>query len=237
MLNSIRAKVFAAVFLGLAAVLAPVRQAGAAIYIGTFDPSFGGSLGNLGFRGQATFFIPDACVGLAGSLVSNLHPCSGGAMSMTAATVELYRFIPSPPTPQPTLATATFAPPAEPLIDALFGSGGALLGVNTLMVGPQVVNVNDGVEIYAGNLWLEFHQPAPFSGSDVVSTFAVSPFAAAGAYLFACDPTVTTSCSQIQSNVALVEFTRVAEPATAGLVLLAIAGIVLVRRRCGSQRL
>ena len=236
MLNSIRAKVFAAVFLGLAAVLAPVRQAGAAIYIGTFDPSFGGSLGALGFRGQATFFIPDACVGLTGFLVGNSHPCSGGAMSMTAATVELYRFIPSPPTPQPTLATATFAPPAESLIDALFGSGGALLGVNTLMVGPQVVNVNDGVEIYAGNLWLEFHQPDPFSDSDDVSVFAVSPLAA-GAYLFACDPLVTTGCFQIRSNVALVDFTRVAEPATAGLVLLAIAGIVVVRRRCGSQRL
>ena len=238
MLNSIRAKAFAALFVGLAAVLAPVHQAGAAIFIGTFDPSFGGNLADLGFRGQATFDVPDACLGQTGFLVSNSDPCSNGAMFMTAATVELYRF--SNPL-APTLATTSFAPPPVSLIDALFGTAPltgqpTLLGVNTPVVGPRLVNVTDLLgSIYSGNLWLEFHQPAPFIGVGI-GLFAVDPFAAAGAYLFACDPlrnqnTSSSTCTQIQSDVATVRFARVPEPATAGLVLLAIAGIAVVRRR------
>ena len=236
MLNSIRAKAFAALFVGLAAVLAPVHQAGAAIFIGTFDPSFGGNLADLGFRGQATFDVPDACLGQTGFLVSNSDPCSNGGMFMTAATVELYRF--SNPL-APTLATTSFAPPPVSLIDALFGTAPltgqpTLLGVNTPVVGPRLVNVTDLLgSIYSGNLWLEFHQPDP---TPILTLASVSPFAAAGAYLFACDPSLdqslsSASCTQIQSNVATVRFTRVPEPATAGLVLLAIAGIAVVRRR------
>ena len=242
MLISTPTKSIAALLLGLAAVLAPVHQAGAAIFIGTFDPSFGGNLADLGFRGQATFDIPDACLGQTGFLVSNSDPCSNGAMFMTAATVELYRF--SNPL-APTLDTATFAPPPVSLIDALFGidpvtGQPTLLGVNTPVVGPRLVNVFDGSTIYAGNLWLEFQQPAPLIilNTDSVSAFASVPAsAAAGAYLFACDPGIPlqdltlSSCRQIQSNVATVRFTRVPEPATAGLVLLAIAGIAVVRRR------
>ena len=238
MLKSIPAKAFAALFLGLAAALTPVRQADAAIFIGTFDPAFGGNLADLGFRGQATFDIPDACLGQTGFLVSNSAPCSNGAMSMTNATVELYRF--SNPL-APTLATTSFAPPPVSLIDALFGTNPlngqpTLLGVNTPVVGPRLVNVADLIGlIYSGNLWLEFHQPAPFNGG-VIGLLAVDPFAPAGAYLFACNPgiqqdTSSPSCAQIQSNVALVTFTRVPEPATAGLVLRAIAGIAAVRRR------
>lgn len=238
MLISIRSKAFAALFLGLAAALTPVRHADAAIFIGTFDPSFGGNLADLGFRGQATFNIPDACLGQTGFLVSNSALCSNGAMTMTNATVELYRF--SNPL-APTLATTSFAPPPVSLIDALFGTDPStgqptLLGVNTPVVGPRLVNVADLLgSIYSGNLWLEFHQPAPFNG-DVIGLLAVDPFAPAGAYLFACDPlldqsTNSPSCTQIQSNVATVRFSRVPEPATAGLVLLAIAGIAAVRRR------
>ena len=241
MLKSIPAKAFAALFLGLAAALMPVRQADAAIFIGTFDPSFGGNLADLGFRGQATFDIPDACLGQTGFLVSNSAPCSNGAMSMTSATVELYRFTSPLAPPPPTLFTTSFAPPPVSLIDALFDTNPLtgqprLLGVNTPVVGPRLVNVADLIgPIYSGNLWLEFHQPAPFNG-DVIGLLAVDPFAPAGAYLFACNPrleqdTSSPNCAQIQSNVALVTFTRVPEPATAGLVLLAIAGIAAVRRR------
>ena len=241
MLISTPTKSIAALLLGLAAVLAPVHQAGAAIFIGTFDPSFGGNLADLGFRGQATFDIPDACLGQTGFLVSNSGPCSNGGMFMTAATVELYRFS---NLLAPTLDTATFAPPPVSLIDALFGidpvtGQPTLLGVNTPVVGPRLVNVFDGGTIYAGNLWLEFQQPAPLIilNTDSVSAFASVPAsAAAGAYLFACDPflnqnTSSSTCTQIQSDVATVRFTRVPEPATAGLVLLAFAGIAVVRGR------
>ena len=244
MLISTPTKSIAALLLGLAAVLAPVRHAGAALFVGTFDPSFGGNLADLGFRGQATFFIPDACLGQTGFLVSNSDPCSNGAMSMTSATVELYRFS---NLLAPTLATTSFAPPPVSLIDALFGTAPltgspTLLGVNTPVVGPRLVNVADLLgSIYSGNLWLEFQQPQPISNfaSEFLAA-AVDPFAPAGAYLFACDPgpgptpsqdLSSPNCTQIQSNVATVRFARVPEPATAGLVLLAMAGIAAVRRR------
>lgn len=234
MLKSTLAKGFAALFLGLVVTLVPTRQADAAVFVGTFDPSFGGNLDDLGFRGQATFFIPDACLGLTGFLLSNDSGCSNGAMSLTAATVELYRFSLNPLDPTPTLASVAFAPPSQALIDVLLGvdptSGQTTLqGVNSPVVGPQSVNVFDSVgTIYAGPLWLEFHQPDP---NTIFSTFSAGAFDPAGAYLFACNPDVTSSCAQIQSNPAQITFSRVSEPATPALVLAALAAVFGLRRR------
>lgn len=236
-------KSIVASLLAACAVAVPVGKADAAVFVGTFDPSFGGNLANLGFRGQATFFVPDACLGTSGFVV-NANLCSNGAMSMTAATVDLYRFdlnLLAPP--PPTLASAIFAPPAASLVDVLlsynsFTGQTSLLGVNTGEVGPQGVNVVDsGGPIYSGNIWLQFFEPQ-FSinfSSDVLA-FAVAPGSQRGAYLFACDPAVRDGCSQIQSNPAQVTFVQIPEPATWGLVTLALAGSVFVRRRASRGR-
>ncbi len=230
-------KPIVASLLAACAVAMPFGKADAAVYVGTFDPSFGGNLADLGFRGQATFFVPDACLGTSG-FVPNGDPCSFGAMSMTAATVDLYRFNATPlAPPPPTLTSATFAPPAQSLVDVLlsynlFTGQTSLLGVNTGEVGPQGVNVFDsGGTIYSGDIWLQFFQPQQIFNFASDFQAAVAPGSQPGAYLLACDPRVQGTCSQIQSNPAQVTFVQIPEPATWGLVLAALAGSVFVRRR------
>lgn len=222
------------------ALAVPFGKADAAVFVGTFDPSFGGNLDQLGFRGQATFFVPDACLGTS-SFVSNTDTCSGGNMSMTAATVELYRFDPNllaPPPPR--LTSATFAPPAASLLDVLLSYNSlngqtSLVGVNTGMFGPRNVNVFDTTTIYSGDIWLQFFEPRFVIGGGTNGLARVSQGSPAGAYLFACDPRAS-GCSQIQSLPAQVTFVQIPEPATWGLVLAALAGSVFVRRRASRGR-
>ena len=225
--------------LAAAARVIPFSKAGAAVFVGTFDPSFGGNLFNLGFRGQATFFVPDACLGTSGFVPNTVDSCAGGNMSMTAATVELYRYEPNTPN-APTLDSATFATPAEPelLVDVLLSSISgqtSLLGVNTGVIGSRQVDVvyTTTIEdmpttttIYSGDIWLQFFEP-PFD----------SEGRSAGAYLYACDlPRVEGSCSRIRSDPAQVTLVQIPEPATWGLVLAALASSVFMRRRASRRR-
>ena len=235
-------KPIVASLLAACAVAMPFGKADAAVYVGTFDPSFGGNLADLGFRGQATFFVPDNCLGTSG-FVSNTDLCAGGNMSMTAATVDLYRFDPNPlAPPSPTLASATFAPPAASLFDVLLSYNSdtlqtSLLGVNTDVIGPRGVSVVDGAgSIYIGDIWLQFFQPQQIFNFASDFQAAVAPGSPPGAYLLACDPEVRPGCSQIQSLPAQVTFVQIPEPATWGLVLAALAGSVFVRRRASRGR-
>jgi hypothetical protein len=76
---------FAALALGLAA-----GGAEAAVYSGRWDPNFGGLFPNLGWKGSATFVLPDACVGMTGSFANSSPVCGGGGMQVTNAQVDLY---------------------------------------------------------------------------------------------------------------------------------------------------
>lgn len=75
------------VAVGVAASFALASPAQAALYSGDWDPAFGSAFPDLGWRGDATFFIPDACVGLSG-WVFNFGQCSG--MKILEAEVEFY---------------------------------------------------------------------------------------------------------------------------------------------------
>ena len=195
MLHFNRFKAIVASLLVACALATPFGKADAAAYVGTFDPSFGGNLAQLGFRGQATFFVPDECLGTSG-FVSNTDLCAGGTMSMTSATVDLYRFNPTPlAPPPPTLTSATFAPPPVSLLDVLlsynsFTGQTSLLGVNTDVIGPRNVSVFDTTTIYSGDIWLQFFQPQQIFNFASDFQAAVAPGSQRGVYLFACDPAV-----------------------------------------------
>lgn len=62
-------------------------QAHAGQYIGKWDPAFGFQFSTLGWKGQAVFFIPDACLASDG-VKSNTGVCSG--MSILSAEVDFY---------------------------------------------------------------------------------------------------------------------------------------------------
>lgn len=73
----------------LASLFAVATTANAAQYHGRWDPAFGPDFPDLGWRGEATFFIPDACLAFSGR-ISNRHACANREMSMLNAEVEFY---------------------------------------------------------------------------------------------------------------------------------------------------
>ena len=62
----------------------------AVIYVGAWDPAFGSAFPQLGWRGEAKFFVPDACLAESG-WVFNFESCSGGEMKVLSAEVEFYK--------------------------------------------------------------------------------------------------------------------------------------------------
>lgn len=74
----------------IAALILTVSNAQAAVYRGKWDPAFGPALPDLGWRGEATFFVPDACLSLAPGLYSNSDACSSGGMALLNAQVSFY---------------------------------------------------------------------------------------------------------------------------------------------------
>ncbi len=70
--------------------LAFTAPAQAAIYSGAWDPAFGSAFPDLGWRGEARFFVPDACRTESG-FVFNFEPCSNLGMKILSAEVEFYK--------------------------------------------------------------------------------------------------------------------------------------------------
>ena len=85
------ALVSAAIF--LAAALGVAESARAAVYTGSWDPKYGGMVfPDLGWKGTATFFIPDACLLLGPALINNSDSCSNDSMKVLGATVDFYNY-------------------------------------------------------------------------------------------------------------------------------------------------
>jgi hypothetical protein len=80
-----------------AALFCGLSQAHAAVYRGAWDPAFGspfttgdGFAFNLGWRGEATFVVPDSCVPSGSGFVDFLWPNPCGTPQIRDAFVELY---------------------------------------------------------------------------------------------------------------------------------------------------
>ncbi len=193
---------------GLGAVVAPAQ---AAVVVASFDPAFGPAIPNLGFRGTAAFFIPDACFAIAGAVL-NGNACSGNTMSVTSASVDFYNLA----DPGDVLATLSWTSLNLNVLGAFF-AGGVLTGIDTDIGAPQALNIAD---------------PGPpvlnFSGLIGVQFFIGAP---GGTRLFICDPLFPLVCTNPDaSNAATVTYTRVPEPATPLLALLALGAAGFARR-------
>lgn len=208
MLNSIRAKTFAAFTLGLAAALMPMRQADAAMFVGTFDPAFGPAFPRLGFNGTATFEISEACLAQPGTF------CTTAPIDMLSATVTLYDLL-NP-------SNTEFVNFGFTSLLNVYTQSGRPFGVNSEIIGPvpgALGDNNDGF-IYSGSVFLQFQLDFGEAGVGIPSAF-----------IFAC-PASSPQCSSgeaIQSNRAVLSF--VPEPGSAALVLVALAAAARVRRR------
>lgn len=81
-------------------------SAQAAVYTGVWDPLYGAPFTNLGWRGTATYVVPDTCEISGTGDVSNALDC-GSAAAVSSAVVEFYD---ASATVQSTLATLNFNP-------------------------------------------------------------------------------------------------------------------------------
>jgi|GEM_PF-1672701 hypothetical protein len=97
--------------IAVAAALVCAAPAEAAIYQGDWDPAFGSAFPDLGWRGDARVFVPDACQALSG-WVFNFGNCSG--MKILDAEVEFYSL--NDPT-EATLETLSFDVPSNAVLN------------------------------------------------------------------------------------------------------------------------
>jgi len=109
----------------VAAGLACVAPAHGATYHGSWDPAFGSAFPDLGWRGEATFFVPDACLAESG-WVFNFESCSNGAMKVLNAEVDFFKL--SDPTNPAFQETLEFADPTS-LVERMRIENGTLTGL------------------------------------------------------------------------------------------------------------
>jgi hypothetical protein len=111
--------------LSAAAALTFVGSAQAAVYSGSWDPAFGASpFLDLGWNGDATFYIPDQCVLNTGSVTS----CAFGALTAGPAQVGLYSLS--------TSGTETLNFNQTVSVSSMTFLNGLLVGVDSSMFSP-----------------------------------------------------------------------------------------------------
>jgi hypothetical protein len=115
---------------GLAACVAVVGMtflvpAHAVSVVGKWDPSFGSAFSGLGWRGEAAFFLPDACLAESG-WVLNTDACSDSGMKLLSARVEFYKV--GDPTNPEFQETLLFDIPSSE-VDSMRIDSGLLTGV------------------------------------------------------------------------------------------------------------
>jgi hypothetical protein len=106
--------------LSVVAGMAALTPAYAITVVGKWDPAFGSAFPDLGWRGQATFFVPDACLSQSG-WVLNSDSCSSFGMKIVSAEVEFYKF--SDPTNATYQETLLFGTPSSAVVSVELDNG------------------------------------------------------------------------------------------------------------------
>lgn len=197
-------------------------SAGAAVYTGNWDPAYGAPFPYLGWRGEVRVDVPDVCLAQGPGLYRLSDPALSGLPTpgwlnacentrVVDATVELYSL--SDPG-EPTLHTLlfpglAFAPPDLVAI----GSTGQFTGLNTgFATTPQVVT--DGSLLTGG----AFGFSVRFLRDESMTTGRAS-------LNHVCDVGSACDAPNGQSSTQPdITFSRVPEPASLPLALLALAG-------------
>jgi opacity protein-like surface antigen len=226
--------------LALASAMTILAPAQAAVVVASFDPAFGPSIPNLGFRGTAQISVADSCFSLSG-LVFNSDGCSGNTMSVLSADVEFYNVN----TPLVTLGSATWAGSYFNVL-AVFMQDGDLTGVDTDISLPSTVTLFDGAGPtdvnFSGLISVQFYTGAltTAAGPEVLAggTSDATVAGRGGVRLYNCVGGTANGCgaSAEASNSATVTYTGVPEPTTPALVVLALAAAAVTRRRALQAR-
>lgn len=207
-----------AVVLALGAVA--TAPAHAVIFVGDWDPAFGADFPDLGWRGEATFFVPDACLAIDG-WVANWDSCSALGMQIVSAEVDFYRV--SDPTNTAFHETLVFDVASSAVL-AMELDDGLLTGLYGSFVysRPSTLPLAGGpytdfVLLFEGDLARMFYVSSPPDEK----------------------PTAGFSDRHPSDGSPFITFRTVPEPGVIGLLAAALLGMVLLRAaglRRGSPR-
>ena len=225
MLNTRARAALIGVAVFIASMLGVAQSARAAVYRGSWDPAYGAPFTDLGWKGTATFFIPDACLSGAGTVL-NTDPCSNGGMKMLGATVSFYNATLDSPGLH-ILETLTFSPPpAVPLVYSMQVTNHVLTAVGTGYSNPvQASNSLAG----GGNYYfaLQFFR----RDTNNVALFHMPGYMDASCSFGPSSDELCGYNAQGLANQPIMTLTQVPEPATVGLVLAGLGAIGLTMRR------
>jgi len=206
---------------------------------GHIDPGGTGTVP--AFTGDAVFNIPAACFATDGIHFTNNGSGGCGTATVYSALIDLYTTDPAdPPTPPNNSVAGQFS--LTPIdtwpISEIFVINGGLAGVETGIMGPD-----GGTGLWSGrNFWLDFDcdlcNQFLLAASSDSSILAVT---SGSAFIYIDNPDIASN----KSNPGLITFgppcndpndcfvPAVPEPGTLGLILGALGGGWLARRRKG----
>ncbi len=212
----------------------------AVVYPASFDPG-GNGFDIPGFNGDALFDIPDTCLGDGWKPTGGSGGC--GAASMVSAITYLYTTSPSPPVPG--TALDQFILGSFPVLGVL-AAGGQPTGVDTDPMGPV-----SGGSFYSGDsFWLQFVSgfcttgctpvPPMMPPGGGIGITSIAKASGDPAYIFVNsldNPSFPATvifgpaCPNQTDLTNCVVVSQVPEPGILGLILAALGGGWLARRR------
>lgn len=207
---------------GALAMLLSAHASAGVVFRSALDPAFGLGFNGLNYSGEAFFNVDPLC--LADADRAPIEAC--GSINLISASITLTF---TDPLNNTFTQLLTFYPdasvPADP-ITQYYVRNNTLAAVDTVPFGPQFANLSP--DTYSGPLWLEFF--TTFSGDGTLRDVVPHADMITGSCSFE-GPFFCTMDPNAKTDVATVTITQVPEPATVALLLTAIAGCWVARRR------